>query len=127
MELADLKRRALASRETQHSIEGRSFTLRVPTRHEMTVAVQKSRAESTDEPALFVIVRRQLLEKAVVAWTGVTLQDFFAEEGPEPQDFDPEAVPLLLDAKPDWAAELSDKLVELIGARNKLQDSAAKN
>lgn len=130
MDLADLKRRSLAARETSHEIDGRAFTLRVPTRHETTVAVRRASAGAGgDEAAVYVIVRRNLLEAAIVRWSGVKVGDMLPGEGDAGDDYphEPGAVPFLLDAQTDWAAELSDKLVELIAARNSLQDSAAKN
>ena len=129
MDLADLKRRSLAARETAHAIDGRSFTLRVPTRHETTVAVRKCSTDSgKDEAALYIIVRRYLLEQAIVDWSGVTVHDLLPDdESIELQPFEPGAVPFLLDAQVDWASSLSDRLVELIAARNAAQDSAAKN
>jgi len=129
MDLADLKRRSLASRETTHAINGRDFTLRVPTRHETTVAVRKCSVDAgTDEAALYVIVRRYLLEQAIVAWSGVTVHDLLPDDpSTELQPHEAGAVSIMLDTQIGWASELSDKLVELIAARNAAQDSAAKN
>jgi hypothetical protein len=50
-----------------------------------------------------------------------------APDGGELYAFESGAVGYLLDAQSGWATELSDKLVELLSERNKLQDSAAKN
>lgn len=131
MDLAELKRLSLAARESTHTVGGRSFTLRVPTRHETTVAVRlNSAASGGDEAALYVIARRALLDAAVVGWAGVLVSDLLPAGAPEAESaypHEPGAVPILLDAQPAWAAELSDKLVELLAARNTLQDSAAKN
>lgn len=129
MDLDDLKRKAAAACETGHSIGPRSFTLRVPTRYQVSLVVARHGGTEGDQgQALFLIARRMLLEQALVGWAGVLVSDILPDSADATaQPHEPGAVPLLLDAQPAWAGELSDRLVELIAERNQRQDSAAKN
>lgn len=131
MELDDIRRQALAAREfpvaIEHASRRISFTLRIPTRHETRIALQ--RAGPQDDAARLLVAERLLLEGAVVAWIGVRIGDVLPEHEPGSDElaFERSAVGLLLDAQPAWASELGLQLVDRMAQRNTAQDTAAKN
>lgn len=131
MELDDIRRQALAAREfpvvIEHATRVITCTLRIPTRHETRVALQ--RAGPADDAARLLVAERLLLEGALVAWSGVRVCDVLAEHDPADlqMPFDRGAVPLLLDAQPAWASALGLQLVDRMAQRNAAQDTATKN
>jgi hypothetical protein len=135
MELDDIRRQALAAREFQKVIEHVTFTLRLPTRYEVTLAARRSAARgatldgSTDnDPAHLLILERLLLEQAVVRWSGLRLRNVLPDEATDEDiTHSSGAVPLLLDAQPDWARELGVALFDRMAQRRERQDTAAKN
>lgn len=138
MELDDIRRHALAAREFQRVIEHATFTLRLSTRFEVTVAARRSGARLAGvggepeqaDPAHLLILERLLLEQAVVRWSGLRLRDVLPEHDTSADDDLPHsaaAVPLLLDAQPDWARELGIALFDRMAQRREAQDTAAKN
>ena len=128
MDLADIKRKALAGREFQAVIGALTFTLRLPTDNERDVELARVRLhEGVDDPAVMVRLMRALVERAVVAWVGVTCEHLAAGAGPEPVELSRETVGLFLDANPTEAKELRDMFVAERVARNDKQGIAAKN
>ena len=125
MDFADLMRRANAQRESVFDAGGgRSITLRLPTEHQMRVAVL--RAGRTDAAA-WAVMQRALLEQGIVAWSGVTLADLLTNGGDEAVDWDAAAVPLLLDGRPDIATALAADLTRRMAERTAAKDAAAGN
>lgn len=126
MELDDIRRHALAAREFQKVIEHATFTLRIPTRHETQLAIR--RGGPSDDVARLLVAERLLLEGALVRWSGVRVQDVLADhEFAEDLPHEPAAVPLLLDAQPDWAHQLGVALMDAMASRQAAQDTAEKN
>lgn len=126
MDLDDIRRQALAAREFQRVIEHATFTLRIPTRHETTLAIR--RAGPLEDEARLLVAERLLLEGAIVRWSGVRVRDVLpGHELAEDLAYDRSAVGLLLDAQPDWARELGLAMVDHMAARNAAQDTAEKN
>jgi hypothetical protein len=72
MDLADLKRKADAAREYQVQVGALSFTCRLPTAHEVEMETARAWSVERDNLAVLLAVRRALVERAVVAWSGVT-------------------------------------------------------
>jgi len=134
MDLADLKRRALAAREFQKAVGPqeslRQFTLRVPTPHEVKVAASRAGLSAVvEDQAAHVLLQRALLVPAVVAWSGVTVGDVLAdaEPGTDALELEAGAVELVLDAHPDWEQELVSELYQRMAQRREQKDTAAKN
>lgn len=137
MELADIKRLALASREIRvqvgDALAPRTITLRVPTKHQITLAALRSGMRSLqDDQAAAAVLERALLAGAVVAWSGVVVGDVLDTVPPHPQaqdalELEPGSVELLLDAKPEWAAALGRALMAKMAERNQARDTAEKN
>jgi hypothetical protein len=133
MELDDIARNALAAREFQIATGHAHYTLRLPTRYEITLAASRAQASADEpgakDPAHLLILERLLLERAVVRWTGVHVRDVLPEHeaADEPLPFEPRAVPLLLDAQPDLARDLSLALFDRMAQRREAGDTAAKN
>lgn len=131
MELDDIRRQALAAREFERAVDHATFTLRIPTRHEVTIAVRRAAAKTLagdSDPAHLLLLERMLLEAAIVRWSGLTVRDILpAHELAEDLPHEPGAVGLLLDAQPDWARELGMALFDRMAARRDAQDTAAKN
>jgi len=128
MDLADIKRRAMAAREAPVTAGGFTFTLRLPTQYEIDVEAARARLHGGEiDPAHLVIIRRRLLEQAVVAWSGVTWEHLAAGSGSTAADISQDAVALLLDSQPELAAELDAEFVSRLADRNTKRAEAAKN
>lgn len=127
MDIQTIKRRSMAARESTLLVNGRSFTLRLPTTFELTLLAQRA-SLSKDEPAASFVLLRRALEQAVVGWDGVRVADLLPDsDDATPLAFDAEAVPLLLDAQPDVADALTAELASKIAARAARMDTAEKN
>lgn len=95
-----------------HEIQERGFTLRLPTDHQLQV--EYLRAGGTQDPASWLVMTRRLLEAGIQDWRGVTDDDNKAGEDKADVAFHTDLVPLLLDAQPEWSAELSNELTKRI-------------
>jgi hypothetical protein len=124
-DINDLRRKAQAAREFTLAIGALSFTLRLPTQHELKVEALLISAATA--PARSTVLVRSLLEKAVVSWTGVTCEHLAPDGGPDPAELVDGAVALLLDHQPTVAAGLLDAFVDRMNDRATRKDEAAKN
>lgn len=128
MDLADIKRKAEAARRFVVQSDGRSFTLQLPTQHEIEVEAMRCRLHDGDtDPAQLTVIRRRLLERGVVAWAGVTCEQLAPGGGTDAAEISTEAVSLLLDAEPALAAQLDAEFVGRMAERNAKRAEAAKN
>ena len=129
-DLADLKARADAARDFSVPIEGRNFTLRVPTGFEL-VLTQRSADQMAGlgAKAASMVLERLLTHAAIVGWAGVTVEDILPgqPDGEKHVPYDVRFVDLLLDARPKWAAKLAAELLERIIARTSALAADAKN
>lgn len=134
MELEDLRHRALAARQFEVIVEDGvdgigevTMTLRVPTRHESSVAYM----DSTGDGRRSVEVRfeRALLVRSVMAWSGVKVSHVVPDspQASDAIDLHPDAVALVLDAQPAWEDKLLPELVRRLGERYARLDTASKN
>ena len=128
MDLADIKRKAAAARQFTLTVDGRSFTLQLPTQHEIEVEAVRARLHDGDtDPAQLTVIRRRLLERGVVAWAGVTCEHLAPGGGTDEADVSPDAVALLLDAEPALASQLDGDFVARLAERNAKRAEAEKN
>lgn len=126
MDINDLRRKVLAAREFSLVIDGVTFTLRVPSEHQVQVA--SLRSGLGNDSAAMPLLRRRLLEEALIHWAGAQVSHLVPGHEPdEPLDFDAEVVPLLLDVQAEWAQQLDEALVLRLAERRKPQDTAEKN
>lgn len=134
MDLADLKHRAQVARQfdvvVDHGVDGIgpvSITLRVPTRHEASVAYMESAGRV--KAASDVRFERALLLCAIVGWAGVRVRHVLPDS-PQASDaieLEPDAVALVLDAQPAWEDALLPELLARLTARNTALEAAEKN
>ena len=135
MELADLKRFALAAREFSLAVGDPArhpachVSLRIPTQHEVDVAARRSVVGAGDDQAAHVVLSRSLLLLGVVGWSGVTVGDVLPDsaEAADVLPYEPGAVELLLDAQPEWAQAMYTALIDRMVKRKEAKDTAAKN
>ena len=136
MELADLKRFALAAREFSLAVGDPArhpachVSLRIPTQHEVDVAARRSGLSAiSDDQAAHVVLSRSLLLLGVVGWSGVTVGDVLPDsaEAADVLPYEPGAVELLLDAQPEWAQAMYTALIDRMVKRKEAKDTAAKN
>lgn len=126
MDLAEIQRRAQAARESTLDVDGATFTLRIPTAYETRLACHQVGDGGRAEQLLRV--ERVLLLGALVGWVGVPLSWVLPDADPhEAYVFSPDAVELLLDARPALAVALGDQLSARMQARAEQQGTAAKN
>lgn len=128
MDLADIKRAAMAAREFTEVVEHVTFTLRLPTPHEAECAAARLRF-SADDDETTVRMRRALVEGAVVGWSGAIVGDVLPDHPAAAESFvwHRDAVGVLLDARPQWARLLWPPLLARLEARNAQRSSAEKN
>lgn len=134
MELEEIKRQALAARQFDETVgaEGaeRYISLRLPTQHEVVLATRRAGLQRmADDMAATVVLQRALLVSAVIGWSRVTVGDVLPDsaQAAELLVYEPGAVELLLDAKPDWEEQLGAALLHRLAQRRAVQDTAAKN
>lgn len=130
MDFNDLKRKAEAAREFSLRVRHMGFTLRLPTQHELEVAVARARVHDNGaDAASLLALRRALMVQAVVAWEGVTGSDLAPDGGTDVVEISPAAVGLLLDHEPnaDAANALHAAFAEKRAARMEVQEAAEKN
>lgn len=121
-----IKARALAAREIKVACGARSYTLRLPTAHELELAA----AQRADGEAGTVEFFRRQLERAIVGWACVHEGSFAGQSDDymaEPVDFSAELVPWLLDAQPADAEQLRAALIDALAKRRERIEAAAKN
>jgi hypothetical protein len=133
MDLQALQQRALAARELTHTIGDIAYRLRVPTRHEVLLAAQRSGAmQAGGDRAALLVTQRAVVESAVVGWSGARVRHVLPPEHAEgeadaPLAWEAGAVPLLLDARPDDAQALADVINQRMAARAAAVEADAKN
>jgi hypothetical protein len=132
MDLADLKRLATAAREFSVAVgePPRHITLRLPTQHQLVISARRSGLHNLqDDAAAHVVLQRNLLLLAMVAWSGVLVGDVLPDypQAGDALEFAPESAELWIDAHPAWEAELSAALMQRMAERKDVQDTAAKN
>lgn len=131
MDLEEIQRHAAAAREFTSSIDGATFTLRLPTRLDSKLALARvlaaHRGESND--VLAIRVERETLVQSLIGWADVPLRWVLRDAAPadEPCAFDRAVVGLLLDEQPGVAELLGRDLFDRIRAWNATRDTAAKN
>ena len=125
MDNEEIRRRALAARECEHAVDGKTFRLRLPT----PTDVQIEMLRAGDDRAAPLVMQRAVLERAVIGWFGVTVNDLIAGEGVDNDaaDFAPMLVPLLFDSRPDICQELAAFLIGRASERNARLEAARKN
>jgi hypothetical protein len=145
MSAADLAARLEAARRfTVPLAEGAVLvTLRCPTEHESSCLYLEAGAPAASQ---WMRWQRLLVERAVVGWQGITEAAFepggpgVAESVPvgtvdpdhaapvwPPVAFDAALVPLLLDARPDWARALIGALLGRLAEARASREAAAGN
>lgn len=133
MDLQALQQRALAARELSHTIGEVTYRLRVPTRHEVLLAAQRSGAmQVAGDRAALLVTQRAVLEQAVIGWTGARVRHVLPLEHADgeadaPLAWEAGAVPLLLDAQPDHAQQLADLINQRMAQRAAAVEADAKN
>lgn len=128
MDLAELKAAALAARQFQAAIGECSFTLRTPTRLELRELLRRHAIEpDTDSPVVMSLLRHYLVHAFLVGWMGVRNCHIVADAGTDPLPWSADAVPLLMDAQPDWADTLGRALMEAVAERAQRIEADAKN
>jgi hypothetical protein len=115
-----------AARQKAVPIDGITFTLKLPGSGEFRRAYESNRAPNGE--IMYLTATRQLLELALVGWSGLTQRYLLPSVGDEtPVVFSPEAKLLLLDLRTDTADQLAVALKEFREAFEKQYESAAKN
>lgn len=137
MDLQTLQQRALAARELSHTIPSDqgdiTYRLRVPTRHEVLLAAQRSGAmQAGGDRAALLVTQRAVLEAAVIGWQGARVRhvlppDQAQSEADTPLPWEPGAVPLLLDAQPEAAQALAELINQRMAQRAAAVEADAKN
>jgi hypothetical protein len=141
MDLEDIARRQRAAREFTHPVGGAQFTLRILTAHERRcelmrlVELPPPSADGAPAPreltgAQLELLTRRVTERSIVGWDGVTVAHLLPADPAAPADAVPwseQAVPLLLDAQPDWERALRAAIAQRSVPRADAEEADAKN
>lgn len=126
MELADIKRKALAARQFSVEVAPATFTLTIPTKLESSVAYME--AAGTKGRSSMLRLQRALVVLAVTGWAGVQIKHVLPDySGDDSFAFEEGATETLLDAQPAWEEKLTTALLDKIAERKAAEDTAAKN
>lgn len=126
MDVAAFKAQLEAARRIEtDELDGIRFRLQVPTAYAFQLAMESHRdaAGRVLEARAF----RQLLNEALVGWSGALARHVDAAGGDEPLPFGAEARALLLDNRPDIAGTLAIRLGIAMAERREKREEAAKN
>lgn len=117
-------------RTFKHDIEGRGFTILLPTIHERHVAYLQAGGEmkpgAVPDMVVWALANRRMLETAIKNWINVKVDDFLSNGDNTEAEFDAELIPLLLDAKVEWTSELSTELITRIAMHRQGVEDAKK-
>lgn len=126
--LAELKAAARKALEFTHEIGECTFTLLTPTRTQVRECLHRHGLQARDGDALLLaLLQRHLLQQHLVGWTGVRHLHVLPDAGTAPLPWQPDAVPLLLDAQPDWADALGAALLASMAGRQQRLEADAGN
>jgi hypothetical protein len=119
--LAELKEKAQRAREFTYQAGECEFTLRTPTRTEVREVTHAHGLLTGQNDAMVLpLLQTYLLQRGLVAWTGVRLRDLIPDAGTEPVGWSADTVQMLIDAQP----ELADKMGAALLARTQLRAEA---
>ena len=130
MDLDTLRAQARAARQITHPLGDVTYTLLLPTRHEVLLAARRvGAAQVGGDSAALLVLQRGILEGAIIGWVGLRVGDILPghSEAAAPLAFEPGMVPLLLDARPDDADALGQVLTDAMAARSGAVEADAKN
>jgi hypothetical protein len=125
MDLSDIKRAAEAEREFSHTVDGITFSLRLPTAHEVRCVASDSGATRGG----VVRAQRATTELAIIGWTGAKVAHILPnhKHGEDELAFEDGATAVLLDARQDIADALWEPLLERLDAQRRTTEATAKN
>ena len=103
------------------------ISMLVPTQSQADMAALVSLDKHGMGRAALAATRRAWLQQAVCAWVGVLATHFLDGVDPSPVDFEPDALALMLDVKPEWVDLLTTKLDAETRTRNAVAAEAKKN
>jgi hypothetical protein len=111
-----------ASRRFEIDSVGATFTLVMPTEYAARVAVERANGEESGS-----VLNRQIVEAAIVGWSGVKLSHLLAGGPDEELPFSKENVALLLEHRQRIADELASAIAVKFALRRKKIGDAKKN
>lgn len=124
-QLAAAARKAL---EFTHEIGECTFTLLTPTRMQVRECAYRNKLQFGDGgEVVLALLQRHLLDRHLIGWTGVRHLHVLPQAGADPLAWSRDAVPMLLDAQPDWADVLGSALLARMGQRGADIDDQAGN
>lgn len=125
MDFSDFKARLARAREFEVEAGGIKFRLRMPPEHAWRLALEDSKGP--EGRFRQQRVSRSLLEQALIGWEGLLAKHLLPGEGDEVVPFSAEAVPVLLDERPDIADQLVLSLTKRMNERRAELEAARKN
>lgn len=127
-DLEYIARKALAARQFEHQIGAVTFRLQLLTKLEASICYAQAAHAGRADGSTWVRYERAVALAAIVGWSGVTAHHVLVSAQPDdPLPWEAAAVPLLLDAQPEWEAELLQVLMQRVAQRQAAEDAAAKN
>jgi len=128
MDLDYIRRKAMAARQFECAAGPASFTLRVPTKLESSIAYAGAHSAGKVDSSSGLRFERALGLLAVVGWSGVLVRHVLpTHDGNEPFEFEPGAAEVLFDAQPEWEGVILQALMARVAERQAVEDTAEKN
>lgn len=127
MTLDDLKSAVESARRFTHTIDGRTFTLRTPTEHEIDLSYFRAVASGLEHGGASFEATREVSTKAVIGWTEVMTTDILPSLPSEPLVYSPDAALLLFDAKQEWFDSIKKAVRDRREESKAKTEEAAKN
>ena len=125
MDVKELKDRIEASRRVEAVVNGATFTMIMPTDHQLRVIMQ--RANDANGQRVDALIWHRLLGQALVGWSGVKVADLFVVENDEPLAFSAEARDLLLEHRLDIVDSLEREVLQWLSDYRSKREATEKN
>jgi len=125
MDVKELKERIDAARRVEATVNGATFTMIMPTDHQLRVIMQ--RANDANGQRVDALIWHRLLGQALVGWSGVKVADLFVVENDEPLAFSAEARDLLLEHRLDIVDSLEREVLQWLSDYRSKREATEKN
>lgn len=128
MDLDYIRRKSIAARQFECAAGPATFTLRLPTKLESSIAYAGAHSAGRADSSAGLRFERALGVQAVVGWSGVLVRHaLHSHEGDELFEFEPGAAEVLFDAQPEWEGVILQALMTRVAERQAAEDTAEKN
>jgi hypothetical protein len=124
MDIQTLKAKLDIERSLEVTLEGATFKLKMPSDHIWRMSYERN---TVGRNTIYVAAGREVLNMAIVGWSGLTAGHFRVEPASDAVEFSPDFRSEFLDCRTDLADQLLDRLSDHRAERAKILESERKN